>query len=114
MAESTTLNTSTIHEILPTETFVNILKRLDFKSIINAKGTCKQWKKIIENFKLVEEASMKIKCIIIAGGSHDLGKTVEIIFGDLQNKQLPPLSTGIRPGLTGSSMALHDGEILLF
>ena len=47
MAEATTLNVSTIHEILPTEIFVDILKRLDFKSITNAKGACKEWKKII-------------------------------------------------------------------
>ena len=51
---------------------------------------------------------MKVQCIIIAGGSH---YTVEIIFGDLQNRQLPPLWTRL---MAGSLMALHDGEILLF
>ena len=61
MAEATTLNESPIHEILPAEIFVNVLKRLDFKSIVNAKKTCKKWKKIIENFKLVEGASSKFE-----------------------------------------------------
>ena len=59
MAENKVLDSPKIHEVLPTEVFVNILKRLDFKSIMNAKGTCKQWKKIIEDFKLVEAASSK-------------------------------------------------------
>ena len=110
MAEATTLNISTIHEILPTEIFVNILKRLDFKSITNAKGACKEWKKVIENFKLVEEASMKVRCIIVAGGGLDIGKKVQIMFGDFKNIQLPDLNDR----LSGSSMALHNGEILLF
>ena len=109
MADATTLNVSTIHEILPTEIFVDILKRLDFKSITNAKGACKEWKKIIENFKLVEEASMKVRCIIVAGGQA-MGKSCEIIFGDFKNIQLPDL----KYRFVGSSMALHDGEILLF
>ena len=60
MAEATKLmNASTIHEILPVEVFVNILKRLDFKSIVAAKRICKAWKDVIEKFGLVEMASSK-------------------------------------------------------
>ena len=55
MAENKALDSPKIH--LPTEVLVNIFEKLDYKSIINAKRTCKQWKKIIEDFKLVEAAS---------------------------------------------------------
>ena len=61
MAENKVLDSPKIHEVLPMEVFVNILKKLDYKSITNAKGTCKQWKKIIEDFKLVEAASSKFQ-----------------------------------------------------
>ena len=59
MAENKVLDSPKIHEVLPLEVFVNILKKLDYKSITNAKRTCKQWKKIIEDFKLVEAALSK-------------------------------------------------------
>ena len=59
MAENKVLDSPKIHEVLPTEVFVNILKKLEYKSITNAKRTCKEWKKIIEDFKLVEAASSK-------------------------------------------------------
>ena len=53
--------TSTIHEFLPVEVFVNILKKLDFKSIVVAKRICKRWKEIIEEFGLVEIVSSKFQ-----------------------------------------------------
>ena len=49
---------------------------------------------------------MGIRCIIVADC---YVKSVEIITGDLGNRQLPPLPTGI----SANSMILHDGEILL-
>ena len=61
MAENKVFDSPKIHEVLPTEVLVNILKRLDFKSIMNAKRTCKEWKKIIEDFKLVEAATSKFQ-----------------------------------------------------
>ena len=61
MAEAEMMNASTIHEILPVEVFVNILKKLDFKSIVAAKSSCKAWKAIIEEFGLVERASSKLQ-----------------------------------------------------
>ena len=48
-----------IHEILPPEIFEKILKILGFKSIKAAQHTCKQWKKFIDDFKLVEAVSCK-------------------------------------------------------
>ena len=59
--------TSMIHEFLPLEVFVNILKKLDFKSIVVAKRICKRWKEVIEEFGLVEMVSSKFQ----------LGNTIE-------------------------------------
>ena len=59
--------TSMIHEFLPVEVFVNILKKLDFKSIVVAKRICKRWKEVIEEFGLVEMVSSKFQ----------LGNTIE-------------------------------------
>ena len=51
---------------------------------------------------------MKVRCIIIAGGLNS--QNVEIITGDLGNRQLQPLWKNFYR----TPMALHDGEILLF
>ena len=51
---------------------------------------------------------MKVRCIIIAGGLNS--QNVEIITGDLGNRQLQPLWKKFYR----TPMALHDGEILLF
>ena len=53
------LKLAAIHEILPQEIFVMILKKLRHKSISVAMGTCKYWKKVIEDFNLVKIASRK-------------------------------------------------------
>ena len=45
-----------IHELLPTEIFVMILKKLGYKSLCNASLTCKKWKKIIHDFGLMNPA----------------------------------------------------------
>ena len=60
-AEAKSIKASTIHKILPLEVFVKILKKLNYKSIVVAKRTCKEWKKVIEEFKLVELASSKFQ-----------------------------------------------------
>lgn len=54
-----------IHEILPPEIFEKILKILGFKSIKVARRTCKQWKKFIDDFKLVEAVSCKFNLMHI-------------------------------------------------
>ena len=61
MAETKTdeLEQKAIHEILPLEIFVKVLKQLGYKSIRTAKGTCKKWVQIIEAFRIVEAASSK-------------------------------------------------------
>ena len=45
-----------IHKALPSEIFVMILKRLCYKSINLARGTCTHWKSVIDSFNLVEES----------------------------------------------------------
>ena len=48
-----------IHEVIPQEIFVMILKKLGYKSIIDAQLTCKQWKKVIEDFRIIDRAAGK-------------------------------------------------------
>ena len=48
-----------IHEVLPPEILLMIFKKLAYKSLVIARRTCKQWKHVIDEFKLVEEASCK-------------------------------------------------------
>ena len=46
------LKPAAIQEILPTEIFVMILKKLGYKSLGNAKLTCWEWKNVIDDFGL--------------------------------------------------------------
>lgn len=48
-----------INRILPLEMFKKILEKLDIKSLFFTKQTCKHWKKIVDEFKLVEKVSSK-------------------------------------------------------
>ena len=41
-----------IHEVIPQEILVMILKKLCLKSIGIARGTCKKWKNVIDDFKI--------------------------------------------------------------
>ena len=50
--ESKKLKLAAIHEILPIEIFVMILKKLGYKSLGKAKLTCREWKKVIDDFGL--------------------------------------------------------------
>ena len=50
-----------IHELLPAEMFVMILKKLGYKSLCNASLTCKKWKKVIGDFKLAKPALGKFE-----------------------------------------------------
>ena len=59
MAEENPLRLAVIHDTLPTEIFVKILKLLDFNDILLVRGTCKEWKRTIDVFKLVKEAASK-------------------------------------------------------
>ena len=60
MIEAKRLKLSPIYETLPNEIFVKILKMLGYKSIKNALATCKRWKQIINDFKIVEAAYCKL------------------------------------------------------
>ena len=55
------------HDILPTEIFIMILKKLNYKSICLARVICKQWKKVIDNFKIVDACMAKTYVIIASG-----------------------------------------------
>ena len=60
MAEAKRLKLSLIHDTLPNEIFVKILKMLGYKSIKNALATSKRWKQIIDDFKIVEVIFSKL------------------------------------------------------
>ena len=44
-----------IHEALPREIFVMILRNLSYKSINVARGTCTHWRNVIDSFNVVEK-----------------------------------------------------------
>ena len=54
-----------VHEILPLEIFEKVLKKLGYKSLKTARGTCKQWREVIDDFKLVKDASCKNTKLVI-------------------------------------------------
>ena len=51
--KSKKLKLAAIHEIIPEEIFVMILKKLDFKSMALARGTCTEWRNVIDGFELL-------------------------------------------------------------
>ena len=61
LRRSKRLKPSTIHDVLPQEIFVMVLRFLDYRSIITARGTCKTWRSIIDQFHLITDC-MKDMC----------------------------------------------------
>ena len=59
MSQEKRIKSAPIHEILPQEILVKILKKLEFKSVILAGRVCKYWNRIIVGFELIEAASSK-------------------------------------------------------
>ena len=57
--EAKKLKLATIHEIIPEEIFVMILKKLDFKSLTMVWDVCISWRKVIDGYKLL---SLKNLC----------------------------------------------------
>ena len=49
------------HQILPTEIIVMILKNLGYKSLGNARLSCKKWKNVIDDFGLMKPALGKFE-----------------------------------------------------
>jgi len=94
--------TKSINQVLPVEILEKILKNLDIESLCSARRSCQLWMKIVDDF------TKKISCVVIAGGSYK--SSVEVLTGDLGTKQLPNLPEKIS---AGSSMVLHNGNILL-
>ena len=60
MAGTHKLEQKVIHEILPLEVFVKVLKKLGYKNIRTAKGTCKKWVQVIQGFRIVEAILSKL------------------------------------------------------
>ena len=56
MSEAKKLKLATIHDVLPCEIFVLILKKLGYNSIKSVRLTCKKWKVITDDFNLVKAA----------------------------------------------------------
>ena len=54
--KSKKLKLAAIHELIPTEILVMILKKLGFKSLSFARLTCKKWKKVIDEFGLYKSS----------------------------------------------------------
>ena len=73
------LKLAPIHELLPTEILVMILKKLGYKSLSFARFTCKNWKKVIDEFGLAKAALGKFE-IIKKPVTNDLSLTIIIIF----------------------------------
>ena len=59
--QSKKLKFAAIHELIPTEILVMILKKLGFKSLSFARLICKKWKKVIDEFGLAKIALGKFK-----------------------------------------------------
>ena len=51
--EAKKLKLATIHEIIPEEIFVMILKKLDFKSLTMIRDICITWRRIVDGFELL-------------------------------------------------------------
>ena len=47
------LKLAMVHEIIPEEIFVMILKKLDFKNLAIARGVCSKWRSVIDGFELL-------------------------------------------------------------
>ena len=56
MASAKSLQLATI---LPKEILVMIFKKLGYKSLSLARDSCKNWRKVIDDFNLLEPASSK-------------------------------------------------------
>ena len=70
MSQVKRIKLSTIHEILPDEIFVMILKKLDYKSLTISRGTCKKWRTVIDGFELLSMKNIfRSSCVIIGGGN---------------------------------------------
>ena len=48
---------------LPPEILVLILKKLGFKSLTFARGTCKMWKSVIDEFRLLQSSLSKFQIL---------------------------------------------------
>ena len=69
--KSKKLKLAAIHGIIPEEIFVMILKMLDFKSLAMARGTCTEWRNVIDGFELLSLKNF-CKCLFSPFSFHYL------------------------------------------
>ena len=96
-----------IHEILPIEIFVMILRELDYESIKVASAVCRKWRQIIEEFEL------KNHFIIVLGGGTWPKVSVDVISGGSRKLQIPKLPDQDLPTVFDCTMTNHFGQILV-
>ena len=135
MGEVRINSTYNIHEVLPEEIFVMILKKLDYNSLTISRDTCTKWRAVIDGFELLsmknfckfymfhnlllehinqqKSLSFPVKrpCVIIAGGYSNGGRIdfVEVLSGLSKIKiQLPNIPYKVNH----CSMFLHDGSLM--
>ena len=107
-------STYSIHQILPEEIFVMILKKLDFESLIISRDVCKKWRNVIDGFELLSMQNFfRSSCVIIGGGSTGkMGEkldSIEVTSGLSKTKiQLPNLPDKINH----FSMFIHNGSLM--
>ena len=66
MANRKRLKLSVIHDILPQEIIVMVFKKLGCKSLSAARDSCKHWRKVIDDFNLLEPVSSEYQIKTLA------------------------------------------------
>ena len=93
-----------IHQFLPNEILVMVLRQVDYESFKVASAVCRKWRQIIEKIEL------KYDFIIVLGGATNI--TVDTVFGGLNKPKIPklPLDQSI---VYDCTMTNHFGTILV-
>ena len=95
-----------IHEILPNEILVMVLRLLDYESVKEANAVCRKWRQIIKKIE------SKYHFVIVLGGATWPKISVDTIFGGLNKPKIPRLPYG-QPAVYDCTMTNHFGTILV-
>ena len=95
-----------IHEFLPNEILVMVLRQLDYESFKVASAVSKKWRQIIETIELT------YNFIIVLGGATWPNVSVDTIFGGLNKPKIPRLPLD-QPTVYDCTMTNHFGTILV-
>ena len=132
--KSKKLKLAAIHELIPAEILVMIVKKLGFKSISFARLTCKKWKQVIDDFGLASAAlgkfefnknvlqatvfhnhthfSAKVSSIIIAGGGGLDQGNIDFLGAISDITQKINLPSHFQNFNRNQSMVIHNDSIL--